>query len=96
MIDWFNMINDYHQRLVLNTKGPDWELDTAAVFDREWEYEVGFRSPHFYNGNWIIIGSTSSKEAAYALHNSFVDNFFKNGLPKVLKDIDNGGVYERS
>ena len=67
------MIGNYEQRNVANYVGDGFEVDTSAVTDRDYTYEVGVRVDGFRSGRWIIVEGVQTKEEARAAHDKWVD-----------------------
>lgn len=96
MFDWLDMLKNYEERVVANTEKDGWVLDTCEVTDRPWTFETAFRHPDYHNGMWIIIATAEGRDRAKVVHDTLVDFFSRNGLPRTLTDVYDGGVYERS
>ena len=83
-----NQWNSYEDRLVKNTQEDDFVVDTARVYDRDWEYEIGVIKEGYNDGEWIIVDSADTKEEAMKKHEKWVS--------RMREDIDTlFDIYEK-
>lgn len=54
--DFMDMIGNYEERLVKNTRTEKFTVDTALVTDRHMPYETAIKYDGFRNGEWIVLG----------------------------------------
>lgn len=84
----------YEERLVKNTAGKDWEVDTVLVLDRDWKYETAVRKEGFRYGKWIVVAGVDDKEEAIKKHDiwcALMDSDID-----MITDVYTGKVFKRS
>lgn len=82
---------DYDERVVANTKGKDFTVDTSFVSDTGC-FETGIESAKFNNGDWVIVDEYKTKAEAKRKHLAWV-KFMKTN-PKKLKSIHTDEIYK--
>jgi len=85
-ISWIDMIGTYEQRKVANYKNDIFEIDTVRVTDRRFPYETAIRHKNFNDGDWIVLGFSSTKEEAQEYHDKCVEQFTFSPYPVVIED----------
>jgi len=88
MFDFLDMVGNYEQRKVENTKVNGAIIDTAAVNDSSQPYETGIMHPSYNSNNWIIVELYPNKKKAQEGHQRWVKEFTSNSLPEELRDVN--------
>lgn len=77
-------IQSYEKRVVINTVGKNFVVDTAFTPDTGL-FETGISYDKLNNGRWIIVDEYETKEKAKITHEKWVEYMQKN--PTTLTDI---------
>jgi hypothetical protein len=94
MFDFFSMMGTYDQRKVDNFTQGDLVIDTCCVTDSRQPYETAVQHPGYNDGDWVIVETYSTKEAAQEGHNRWVKVMTSTSLPAVLKDVSTAEIAE--
>jgi hypothetical protein len=94
MLSWLSMIGTYGQRNVDNFKNEVFTVDTSAVCDRDYIYEVAVAHKEFNDGDWIILEGVYTKEEAQKAHDKWVEYFLKNDYTEIY-DIYENETYKK-
>lgn len=92
-----NMMNNYEERLVKNTRTEEFTVDTVLVTDRPMPYETAIAydgSSAFRNGEWIVLGWRETKEEAEKFHDETVE-FYKTHDVDSITDVFEGKTFRR-
>lgn len=105
MFGFFNMTENYEERLIANDKIHDTEVDTVAVSDSDQPYETAIADPHYNKGKWVIVEMYDTKEEAKQGHNKWLNEVTNGSPPNELVDVSScdivklggleGTVYKR-
>jgi hypothetical protein len=87
MFGFLDMIGNYEQRKVANTKVGGANIDTAAVSDSTHPYETGIFHPQYNKGKCIVVELYDTKELSKVGHAKWVKLFSGKKLPDHLTDV---------
>lgn len=93
-LDFLNMMNNYKERLVKNTRTEKFTVDTALATDRDIPYETAIKYDGFRNGDWIVLGWRDTKEEAKKFHDEIVE-FYKTHDVDSITDVFEGKTFRR-
>lgn len=91
MLGILDMIGNYEERKVENTVVNDVIIDTARVTDCDKPYETAICSPHYNDGNLVIVEEYDDFKSAEIGHKKWVEIFEKE-LPETLQDVSTSGI----
>lgn len=87
LFGFYDMANNYKDRVVANDEVNGAVIDTAAVTDSAFHYETGITHGAYNCGGWIIVEVYNTKKEALVGHKQWVEKF-TGKLPKSLKDVN--------
>ena len=93
MLSFFDMENNYEERVVDNYEGKgELVVDTAAVTDSEQDYETGISHPKYNDGKWVIIELYDTKDEAQVGHDKWVKIMTAATLPEQIEDVSTAEI----
>ncbi len=92
MFNFFDMADNYTDRLVENYKQGKLVVDTVRVTDAVKDYETAVQHPEYDNGSWVIVETYDTKAEAEVGHAKWVATMTAAELPSELVDVSSSGI----